>query len=86
MNEYNLYAGYYELFVTCNNLEKPYVLCGSYKTLDAVMEVALDKEDSIFFDKEISGQVGADLGIDINENPELFFVYENGKMSNVKEP
>lgn len=85
MNEYNLYAGYYELFVTPNTLESPYVLLGKYKNLDQVMQVALEKEDSIFFDKELSGQVNYDLGIDIDENPEYFFTYENSKITIVGE-
>lgn len=55
MSIINIYAGYYEIFVTDKKLKKPYVLQYQAATEYEANAYLMDIDDHIFVDKDLPG-------------------------------
>lgn len=56
---YNLYIGYYELYISRRELGKPYIWQGKYYSLEAAQEAAeqYDGDAHIIYDRELANEV-----------------------------
>lgn len=54
--KYNVYAGYYEYFITKKKLGSPYVFCGTIDSLDEYDEVGCYNDEVVHVDVDLEGE------------------------------
>lgn len=56
--KYKIYAGYYEIYVTETELNKPYVLQLETDSIDEVREYLEDIDDAVLTEESIADEIG----------------------------
>lgn len=56
--KYKIYAGYYEIYVTETELDKPYVLQLETDSIDEVREFLDDIDDAVLTEESIADEIG----------------------------
>jgi len=73
--KYKIYAGYYEIYVTETELDKPYVLQLETDSIDEVREYLDDIDDAVLTEESIADEIG---------NYNFMIRIENGKVELVE--
>lgn len=76
MKKYKIYAGYYEIYVTECELNKPYMLQLETDSIDEVREYLDDIDDAVLTEESIADEIG---------NYNFMIRIENGKPELVEE-
>lgn len=74
--KYKIYAGYYEIYVTETELDKPYVLQLETDSIDEVREYLDDIDDAVLTEESIADEIG---------NYNFMIRIKNGKVELVEE-
>ena len=74
--KYKIYAGYYEIYVTESELNKPYMLQFESDSIDDVREYLDDIDDAVLTEESIADEIG---------NYNFMIRIENGKVELVEE-
>ena len=74
--KYKIYAGYYEIYVTESELNKPYVLQLETDSIDEVREYLDEIDDAVLTEESIADEIG---------NYNYMIRIENGKVELVEE-
>ena len=74
--KYKIYAGYYEIYVTESELNKPYVLQLETDSIDEVREYLDEIDDAVLTEESIADEIG---------NYNFMIRIENGKVELVEE-
>lgn len=74
--KYKIYAGYYEIYVTESELDKPYMLQFETDSIDEVREYLDDIDDAVLTEESIADEIG---------NYNYMIRIENGKVELVEE-
>lgn len=56
--KYKIYAGYYEIYVTESELNKPYMLQLETDNIDEVIEYLDDIDDAVLVEESIADEIG----------------------------
>lgn len=72
--KYKIYAGYYEIYVTESELNKPYMLQLETDSIDEVREFLDDIDDTVLTEESIADEIG---------NYNLMIRIENGEVKEV---
>lgn len=72
--KYKVYAGYYEIYVTESELNKPYILQFETDDADEVLEYLDEIDDTVLVEKSIADEIG---------NYNLMIRIKNGEVKEV---